>query len=105
MDRKYKVIDETIELADERKAEGMPGAERPGNPAQKLVFKVLHYTLNNHQSQLSLDMMEHVNSGWNVVHIEKDMVIYSKPVSEQVYEKYHSSVTASVDSWNNTFVD
>lgn len=72
---------------------------------QKLIFKTLYYTTEDHPSKLSLDMMEHVNNGWEAIHIEKSMVVYSKPVSEQMYEKYHSSVTAMIDKWDNTFVD
>lgn len=91
-------VQKEVYIADSK---DLPYAGNTEDSETRLVFKRLLYTENSHPAQFSLDMTWYVNNGWEVAHIESNMVVYKKTVSIEEYEEYYESLAVKIDRWNN----
>lgn len=68
---------------------------------KKYIFKTkfLSTEIGNYYNE---DLMLNVNDGWEIYHIQKGMIVYSKQVDDEEYKKYFDEVSASVTRMSNS---
>lgn len=57
------------------------------------------------ETDITENLMENTREGWEVFHIEKDVIIYRKEVDKKTREKYYREVAKEAKDLRSCFVD
>lgn len=57
------------------------------------------------ETDITENLMENTREGWEVFHIEKDVIIYRKEVDKKTREKYYREVAEEAKDLRSCFVD
>lgn len=66
----------------------------------KYIFKTrfIELEIGNYYNE---DLMKNINDGWELLHIEKGMLVYRKQVNDEEYRNYFNDAAKSVERMNN----
>lgn len=68
------------------------------------IFKVFKCDFNR-EEHVSENLIRNTGEGWDVFHIEGNVIIYRKEVDKKTRDKYYRQVAKKVDDLNHIFID
>lgn len=71
------------------------------NEEKRYIFKTVFMIETSIGSYYDLELMKHINEGWNVFYFKKGLIVFRKEASEEEYNDYYQATDKRVTNMNN----